>query len=62
VNDPLGKINLSTEFYGWMSRTLMEKAEKYAGGRMVSLLEGGYNLKMLPRCIAEHLKVLSGHK
>lgn len=59
VNDPLGNINLSTEFYGWMTRVLMEKADNYAKGRLISLLEGGYNLKMLPRCIAEHLKVLS---
>jgi len=62
VNDPLGNINLSTEFYGWMTRTLMEKADKYAGGRLISLLEGGYNLKMLPRCIAEHLKVFSDYQ
>ena len=62
VNDPLGNINLSTEFYGWMTRVLMEKADKYAEGRLISLLEGGYNLKMLPRCIAEHLKVLSDNQ
>ena len=60
VNDPLGNINLSTEFFGWMTEVLMEKADKYSEGRLVSLLEGGYNLKMLPKCIAEHLKVLSG--
>jgi acetoin utilization deacetylase AcuC-like enzyme len=38
----------------------MEKTDKYSEGRLISLLEGGYNLKMLPRCIAEHLKILSG--
>jgi acetoin utilization deacetylase AcuC-like enzyme len=59
VNDPLGNINLSTEFFGWMTRVLMEQADKYAKGRLISLLEGGYNLKMLPLCIAEHLKVIS---
>ena len=59
VNDPLGNINLSTEFYGWMTHALMEKADAHSQGRLISLLEGGYNLKMLPRCIAEHLKVLS---
>jgi acetoin utilization deacetylase AcuC-like enzyme len=59
INDPLGNINLSTEFYGWMTDVLMEKADKYSGGRIVSLLEGGYNLKMLPRCVGEHLKKLA---
>ncbi len=62
VNDPLGNINLSTEFYGWMTQVLMEKADNYSAGRLISLLEGGYNLKMLPRCIAEHLKVLSDNQ
>jgi acetoin utilization deacetylase AcuC-like enzyme len=62
INDPLGNINLSTEFYGWMTEVLLEKADKYSEGRLVSLLEGGYNLKMLPRCIAEHIKTLSGIK
>lgn len=59
ANDPLGQINLSTEFYGWMTDVLLDKADKYAGGRLISLLEGGYNLKMLPRCIAQHLKSLA---
>jgi acetoin utilization deacetylase AcuC-like enzyme len=59
-NDPLGDINLSTEFFGWMTKVLQEKAEKYSAGKLISLLEGGYNLKMLPLCIAEHLKVMAG--
>ncbi len=58
-DDPLGSINLSTEFFGVMTEMLMEKADKYSAGRLISLLEGGYNLRMLPLCIAEHLKVLS---
>ena len=58
-DDPLGQINLSTEFFGWMTRRLMEKADKHCNGRLVSLLEGGYNLHTLPLCIAEHLLQLS---
>jgi Deacetylases, including yeast histone deacetylase and acetoin utilization protein len=60
IDDPLAQICLSTEFFGWMSERLMEKAGQYAGGRLISVLEGGYNLKMLPRCIGKHLAVLSG--
>ena len=59
-DDPLGEINLSTGFYGWMTDRIMEMADKHAGGRIVSVLEGGYNLAMLPLCIEEHLKGLSG--
>ena len=60
TDDPLGEINLSTGFYGWMTDRIMEMADKHAGGRIVSVLEGGYNLAMLPLCIEEHLKGLSG--
>ena len=58
-DDPLGEINLSTGFYGWMTARVMEMADKHAGGRIVSVLEGGYNLAMLPLCIEEHLEGLS---
>ena len=59
-DDPLGEVNLSAGFYGWMTARVMEMADKHAGGRIVSVLEGGYNLAMLPLCIEEHLKALSG--
>ena len=58
-DDPLGNINLSTGFYAWMTEVLMEKADKYANGKIISVLEGGYNLKRLPECIAQHLIELS---
>jgi acetoin utilization deacetylase AcuC-like enzyme len=59
-DDPLAQIELSTGFFGWMSLRLMEIADQYSGGRLLSLLEGGYNLRVLPLCVAEHLKVLAG--
>lgn len=55
INDPLAQISLSTEFYGWMSEVLLEKAYQYADGRLLSVLEGGYNLQKLPECIGLHL-------
>jgi len=58
--DPLGQINLSTEFYGWMTERVMEIAHKHSGGKILSLLEGGYDLNALPLCVAEHLRTLSG--
>ena len=57
-DDPLAHVNLSTEFFAWMTEQLMAAADKHAGGRLVALLEGGYNVDSLPLCIAEHLKVL----
>ncbi|MBI3313717.1 MAG: histone deacetylase [Candidatus Omnitrophica bacterium] len=57
--DPLAQICLSTEFYGWMTQRMMEAADQSAGGKILSLLEGGYNLDVMPHCIAAHLEVLS---
>lgn len=59
-DDPLGQIELSTEFFGWMSLRLLELAEKHCNGRLLSVLEGGYNLKALPLCVNEHLKAMTG--
>ena len=59
TEDPLGQLCLSTDFYGWMTLRVMEMAEKHCQGRIISTLEGGYNLTTLPLCVAEHLRVLS---
>lgn len=61
VDDPLGQINLSTEFYTWMTERIMEKAEQYSNKRIISVLEGGYNLDMLPICIEKHLATLNAY-
>ncbi len=60
-DDPLAGINLSSEFYGWMTQRLMEAADHHAGGRIISLLEGGYDLNALPACIVRHLGTLSAY-
>ncbi len=54
-SDPLASINLSTGFFGWMTDRLLEKAEQYCNNRMLSILEGGYDLTALPLCIETHL-------
>lgn len=61
IDDPLGQVNLSTEFYTWMTERIMEKAEQYSGKRIISVLEGGYNLDMLPMCIEKHLATLHSY-
>jgi acetoin utilization deacetylase AcuC-like enzyme len=60
VDDPLAQVCLSADFFGWMSTRMMEIADKHAGGRIISMLEGGYNVNQLPHCIEAHLKVLAG--
>jgi len=58
--DPLAQVNLSTEFFAWMTERLLEQANRHAGGRLVSILEGGYNVDELARCVATHVAVLAG--
>jgi acetoin utilization deacetylase AcuC-like enzyme len=41
-----------------MTERAAEAADRHARGRIISLLEGGYNLEVLPECIANHLSVL----
>jgi acetoin utilization deacetylase AcuC-like enzyme len=59
MDDPLANICLSTEFFAWMSTRVMEIADKHCKGRIISMLEGGYNIDKLPLCVEEHLRVLS---
>ena len=58
--DPLGAINLTTGCYGWMTERLLEIADQYAGGRLISMLEGGYDLDALADSVSEHLSTLLG--
>jgi len=56
--DPLGAINLIEADYAWITRRLMEIARRRCGGRIVSLLEGGYDLEGLSRSVAAHVAAL----
>jgi acetoin utilization deacetylase AcuC-like enzyme len=57
--DDLGGMALVEADYAWMTRQLVEVARLYAGGRIVSCLEGGYNLSALGRSVAAHVKALA---
>ena len=59
AEDPLAHIMLSTGFFAWMTERMLEVAERHAGGRLISILEGGYNTDVLPLCVAAHLELLS---
>jgi acetoin utilization deacetylase AcuC-like enzyme len=58
--DDLGQMRLVEEDYAWITRQIMAVAAQHAGGRIVSCLEGGYNLSALGRSVVAHLKVLAG--
>lgn len=58
VRDPLANLNLVEADYGWATAQLMDQADRYAGGRVVSLLEGGYDLEGLARSTAAHVMTM----
>jgi acetoin utilization deacetylase AcuC-like enzyme len=58
--DDLGQLGLVEADYAWITRRLVEVADRHAKGRIVSCLEGGYNLSALARSVAAHLRVLAG--
>jgi acetoin utilization deacetylase AcuC-like enzyme len=58
--DPLANINLDAEDFGWVTRKLMDAANASAGGRVVSVLEGGYDLQGLKESVAAHVTALMG--
>jgi acetoin utilization deacetylase AcuC-like enzyme len=57
-DDPLAGINLTEESFAGMTKLLMEIAGEYCKGRIVSVLEGGYNLQALARSAAAHLTAM----
>lgn len=59
--DPLANLMLDESDFGWATRKLMELADRHAGGRVVSVLEGGYDLEGLSRSVAAHVDALMGH-
>ena len=59
-DDDLGQLGLVEADYEWITRRVKDVADRHAGGRIVSCLEGGYNLGALARSVAAHLRVLAG--
>ena len=58
MRDPLANLNLSEADFGWATRKIMEVADTSADGRVVSVLEGGYDLEGLARSVAAHVTAL----
>jgi acetoin utilization deacetylase AcuC-like enzyme len=61
IEDDLAHFRLRESDYAWVTTKLKEIADKHAEGRIVSVLEGGYALNALGRCVATHLDALLGN-
>ena len=58
-DDPLGDMNLTTGFFGEMTRLLKIIADEFCNGRLISVLEGGYNLQALRESVTLHIEELA---
>jgi acetoin utilization deacetylase AcuC-like enzyme len=54
--DPVGSLGLEIEDFRDLTEIVRNISNQYCNGRIVSVLEGGYNTDILPLCVAEHLK------
>jgi acetoin utilization deacetylase AcuC-like enzyme len=57
-NDPLANLELVEDDYAWVTRELVQMARRHAAGRLVSTLEGGYDLTALGLSVAAHVAAL----
>ena len=58
AEDPVGDLGLETQDFDELTRIVVDIAATHAHGRIVSLLEGGYNVPILAGCVEAHLRAL----
>ena len=58
AEDPLAELRLIDDDYTWITELIVGLADQYAQGRVVSTLEGGYNVEALARSAARHIEAL----
>jgi acetoin utilization deacetylase AcuC-like enzyme len=56
--DPLAQLRLETADFGWITEQLVQLATRHCAGRLVSVLEGGYDLDALAAAVALHVRIL----
>ena len=59
-DDPLANLKLTEDDFAWATDALLKAAKTLCGGRLVSVLEGGYNLAALAASAVAHVDVLQG--
>jgi acetoin utilization deacetylase AcuC-like enzyme len=57
--DDLGQLGLNENDFAWITGRIQDVARRHAKGRIVSMLEGGYNLDALARSVEAHIRVLA---
>lgn len=57
-DDPLAQLNLEDEDFAWLGDLIVDTAVRYCDGRVVSVLEGGYQLAALGRCVQRYLETM----
>ncbi len=60
--DPLAPIELETSSFAWMTDFVMDAARRHCDGRLVCVLEGGYDLTALGECVVQHVSRLLGRR
>ncbi len=60
INDPIGGLSVTTKGFYNVSKTIINLADEVCDGKVISSLEGGYNLKALAESVAMHLRALKG--
>lgn len=60
IDDEMGGFSLMDSDYDWITEEICKLADEFAQGRVISMLEGGYDLPSLGRCASEHVKILMG--
>ena len=58
ADDHIANMNLCPEAYGWMTQQLLSVTDRCGGGRLVSVLEGGYDLSSLSRAVVIHVQAM----
>ncbi|UCD56735.1 MAG: histone deacetylase [Candidatus Hydrogenedentota bacterium] len=61
-DDPLASMQLTEEGFAWLTQMAVDMARKHCGGRLISMLEGGYDLRALSASVVAHLEVLCGRR
>jgi acetoin utilization deacetylase AcuC-like enzyme len=60
VEDDMSDVKLTTEGYSWIAERIVDLADRCSNGRVISVLEGGYSLKVLPELVQNHVRILLG--
>ena len=58
IDDNMSDIKLTTEGFSWIIEKIVEMADRYSQGRLISILEGGYSIRRLPELARNHVEIL----